>query len=67
MSKLGEKYQPILAALLQDALETADFTGAAMGDDMLSLLIPAVVGSSRLKVLKLAKNKLSDNGVSQLI
>lgn len=67
MSKLSEKYQPILAALLQDTLETADFTGAAMGDDMLSLLIPAVVGSSRLKVLKLAKNKLSDNGVSQLI
>jgi hypothetical protein len=38
-----------------------------MGDDILLLLIPIVVGSQRLRVLKLAKNKISDNGVAALL
>jgi hypothetical protein len=38
-----------------------------LGDDGLSSLIPIIVNNTKLRVLKLVKNKLTDVGAGMLI
>jgi hypothetical protein len=38
-----------------------------LGDDALIEIIPIILASSNLRVLKLVKNKISDNGASHFI
>jgi len=37
-----------------------------MGDELLGMMVPLFVGSSRIRIIKLAKNKISDVGALNL-
>jgi hypothetical protein len=60
MNKVPERFQNIVFGVKQDSIECADFTGAELGDGSLLYLIPFIVNSTRLRLLKLGKNKIGD-------
>ena len=58
--EVPEKYRKMVEGLKDDKIEIADFTGAELGDSKLILLCEYIAKSSKLRSLKLNKNKITD-------
>ena len=61
LEQVAEKYKGIVDDLKNDRAETIDLTGADLGDANISTLCSFIKKSKKLKVLKLIKNKLTDD------
>lgn len=57
--KLPEKYEKIFDGIINDQLETVDFTNAELGDQVL-IQIAEYMRGKKIKTLKLIRNKLTD-------
>ena len=61
LEQVAEKYKGVVDDLKNDRAETIDLTGADLGDANISTLCNFIKKSKKLKVLKLIKNKLTDD------
>ena len=67
LEQVAEKFKGIVDDLKNDRAETIDLTGADLGDANVSSLCPYIKKSKKLKVLKLIKNKLTDDCIPELL
>jgi len=59
---IADKFEGVVDGIKQNCIETADLTGADLGDQGVYQLVDYLKGNTRLKSLKLLKNKISDDG-----
>ena len=52
--------------MVNDTVETLDFTNAEMGDST-TVLLSELVKGTKVRTLKFIRNKLSDEGVGKMI
>lgn len=64
---LPEKFKGIIDDLKNDRAETIDLTAADCGDSNIFTICPFIRKSKKLKVLKLIKNKLTDECLPELL
>jgi|JI6StandDraft_1071083.scaffolds.fasta_scaffold13097_4 Ran GTPase-activating protein (RanGAP) involved in mRNA processing and transport len=64
--KLPEKYEKIFDGILNDQLETVDFTNAELGDQVM-VQIAEYIRGKKIKTLKLIRNKLTDEGLEKML
>lgn len=75
--RLPEKAESVLAQIKADQLEVADFSSMGkgtvrthfrveLGDEGMLLLVEALRNNRKLKLLKLIKNKIGDEGAIKL-
>lgn len=63
--KLPDKYEKVLDSILTESTDTADFTGAELGNDTISQILE-LIKSKKIKTLKLIRNKLNDDMLDTL-
>lgn len=64
--RVPEKYEKIIDGLVSDSLEVFDLTNAELGDANI-LLISEFLNGSKVKTVKLIRNKLNDEVVPKLL
>lgn len=64
---LSDKFLSVIEELKKDKLEIVDFTNAELGDNNLIMLCEYISKSSKVKVLKLNRNKLTDQCLGFLV
>jgi len=62
-----DKFEPIIQGIQYNTIENADLTGAELGDSGIYKLSEYLRNNTRLKSLKLLKNKITDDGITSLI
>jgi len=62
-----DKFEPIIQGIQYNTIESADLTGAELGDQGIYKLSEYLRNNTRLKSLKLLKNKITDDGITALI
>jgi hypothetical protein len=62
-----DKFEPIIQGIQYNTIENADLTGAELGDSGVYKLSEYLRNNTRLKSLKLLKNKITDDGITALI
>jgi Ran GTPase-activating protein (RanGAP) involved in mRNA processing and transport len=65
-NKLQEKSLTLLAIVRADQIEYADFSGSELGDDGLALISECLRFTKKLKVVKLMRNNIGDEGAIKL-
>lgn len=65
--EVSEKYKGTIDDLRYDRAEIIDLTGAEIGDNNVLALSDFIKKSRRLRVLKLIKNRLTDECLSELL
>lgn len=65
--EVGEKFKGIIEDIKNDRAETIDLTGAELGDNNVSGLCFYLRKTKKLRILKLTKNKLSDECLNELV
>lgn len=65
--KIPEKYEAIVEDLRCDRAECIDLTNAELGDAIILQLCDYIRNSTKLRSLKLIRNKLSDEAFPQLM
>lgn len=63
---VSEKFKGTIDDLKNDRAETIDLTGAELGDANIMAISEYIGKSKKLKVLKLIKNKLTDECIQEL-
>lgn len=64
--KLPEKYEKLLDSIIADQVETADFTNAELGDQVM-VQIAEYIRGKKIKTLKLIRNKLTDEALDKML
>ena len=65
--KVPEKYEKVLDGITHDALDIVDFTNAELGDTTILHILELMRDNTRVKTLKLIRNKLTDEGIIKMI
>lgn len=65
--KIPEKYEAVFDDLKADRMECIDFTNAELGDAILIQLVEYIRSSTKLRTVKLIRNKLSDECLPHLL
>lgn len=65
--KINDKFEMMMEGIRADTLESADFTGAELGDAGCLRLADLLSKNKSLKSIKLVKNKIGDDGGNALI
>ena len=64
--KVPEKYEKVLEGIINDTLETVDFTNAELGDNNVALISELLRGT-KAKTVKLIRNKLEDETIHKIL
>ena len=56
-----------MEGIAHDTLDTVDFTNAELGDNTLLHILEMMRDNTRVKTLKLIRNKLTDEGIVKMI
>lgn len=65
--KVPEKYDAIVEDLRNDRCQTIDLGGAELGDAVIISLCDFIRCSQKLKILKLVRNKLTNDSLQPII
>ena len=65
--KVPEKYEKVIDGIAHDSLDTVDLTNAELGDTTVLHILELMRDNTRVKTLKLIRNKLSDEGIMKMI
>lgn len=65
--KIPEKYEKMVEGVMTDTLDTVDFTNAELGDNTVIQICDLMKNNTRVKTLKLIRNKLTDEAVSKIL
>jgi hypothetical protein len=65
--KVPEKYEKVIEGIMSDTLEIVDLTNAELGDNAILQILDLMKDNTRVKTLKLIRNKLTDEGIAKMI